>query len=110
EVARWFRLSLSVVRPFRLPVPQYPNRAPFPPPAHRTGREDFPHPALGEGSHFRPRKVGGLLRKTDQTKLAVQRGFREPTGARPADLVLGAQPLTQPFADVLIHRPVGFAH
>ncbi len=23
--------------------------APFPPPAHRTGRADFPHPALGQG-------------------------------------------------------------
>ena len=27
--------------------------APFPPPAHRTGRADLPHPALGEGSRFR---------------------------------------------------------
>ena len=43
-------MGVAVVRSFRLPVPQYPNRAPFPPPAHRTGRADFPHPALGEGS------------------------------------------------------------
>jgi hypothetical protein len=33
-------------RPFRLPVPQYPHHAPFPPPAHRTVRADFPHTAL----------------------------------------------------------------
>ena len=26
-----------------------PCRAPFPDPAHRTGRADFPHPALAEG-------------------------------------------------------------
>jgi hypothetical protein len=33
-------------RPFRLPVPQYPHHAPFPPPAHRTVRADCPHTAL----------------------------------------------------------------
>jgi len=30
-------------------VPHWPDRTPFPDPAHRTGRADFPHPALGEG-------------------------------------------------------------
>jgi hypothetical protein len=34
-VARWFRSSIAVCRPFRLPVPQHPDRAPFPHPAHR---------------------------------------------------------------------------
>src|SRR5688500_5949014 len=29
--------------------------------AHRTGRADFPHPALGEGSRSRPRDAGGPL-------------------------------------------------
>ena len=29
----------------------------FPLPAHRTGLADFPHPALGKDSRFRPRKV-----------------------------------------------------
>ena len=28
----------------------------FPVPAHRTGLADFPHPALGKDSRFRPRK------------------------------------------------------
>jgi hypothetical protein len=32
-------------------------RAPFPPPAHRTGRADFPHPALGQGSWVRRRRT-----------------------------------------------------
>src|SRR6185312_578502 len=32
---------------------------PFPRPAHRTGRADFPHPALGEGVMFQP--TGSLL-------------------------------------------------
>ena len=31
----------------------------FPVPAHRTGLADFPHPALGKDSRFRPRKVRG---------------------------------------------------
>ena len=32
--------------------------APFPPPAHRTGQADFPHPALGLNSLERPRWAG----------------------------------------------------
>jgi hypothetical protein len=31
----------------------------FPVPAHRTGLADFPHPALGKDSRFRPRKARG---------------------------------------------------
>jgi hypothetical protein len=51
-VARWFRLWLVCSsRPFgssaRLAVAVLRCRAPFPPPAHRTGRADLPHPALG---------------------------------------------------------------
>jgi transposase len=38
--------DISVSRPFRLPVPHEPRRAPFPHPAHRTGRAALPHPAL----------------------------------------------------------------
>jgi hypothetical protein len=40
-------------------------RAPFPPPAHRTGRADFPHPALGQGSWVRPRVA---TRKSSQVQ------------------------------------------
>jgi hypothetical protein len=36
--------------------------APFPPPAHQTGRADFPHPAFGQGLTLR------------HTKTSVQRG------------------------------------
>ena len=45
-------------RPFRLPVPQYPHHAPFPPPAHRTVRADFPHTALRLASLGSPRWFG----------------------------------------------------
>ena len=47
-------------------------RAPFPPPAHRTGRADFPHPALGQGSWFRPRVTTGKFPEVQQSKLALQ--------------------------------------
>src|SRR5207253_11332752 len=81
----------------------------FPVPAHRTGRADFPHPALGESSRFRPRTAGGLFGKTDQTKHLVKGGRRETFLPRPSHFVLDAQPLTQPLAGMLIPRTVGFA-
>jgi hypothetical protein len=42
-------------RPFRLPVSRSPRHAPFPPPVHRSGRADLPHPALRRASQTRPR-------------------------------------------------------
>jgi hypothetical protein len=33
----------------------------FPVPAHRTGRAELPHPALGIDSRYRPRKAAGPL-------------------------------------------------
>ena len=47
-VARWFRWSLSVADPFVCRCLTSSAMLPFPHPAHRTGRADFPHPALGE--------------------------------------------------------------
>jgi len=41
-------------RPFRVPVPHYPDRAPFPHPAHRTGQALLTHPALGGNITFWP--------------------------------------------------------
>ena len=39
----------SVAGPFGCPCPNILHHAPFPPPAHQTGRVDFPHPAFGQG-------------------------------------------------------------
>ena len=41
-----------------------------PPPAHRTGRADFPHPALGQGgrSCVRPRVAAGKFERVQQTQ------------------------------------------
>jgi hypothetical protein len=47
-VARWFRWNLSVAGSFVCRRLTSPAMLPFPHPAHRTGRADFPHPDLGE--------------------------------------------------------------
>jgi hypothetical protein len=52
-VARWFRWSLSVADSFVCRCLTSSTMLPFPHPAHRTGRADLPHPALGEDSHNR---------------------------------------------------------
>src|SRR6267154_448732 len=52
-VARWFRRSLSVADPFVCRCLTSSAMRPFPHPAHRTGRADLPHPALGEDSRNR---------------------------------------------------------
>jgi len=66
-VTRWFRWSLSVADPFVYRCLTSPTMLPFLHPAHRTGRVDLPHPALGEDSLSYPlsplrvdgRKCGG---------------------------------------------------
>src|SRR5271155_3598963 len=45
--------DLSVADPFVSRCLSSPALLPFPHPAHRTGRADLPHPALGEDSHNR---------------------------------------------------------
>ena len=46
--------------PFRLRVSHHLDHAPFPHPAHRTGRARLRHPALGQGSPARgPRRLVG---------------------------------------------------
>ena len=52
-VARWFRWDLSFAGSFVCRCLTSPAMLPFPHPAHRTGRADLPHPALGEDSRNR---------------------------------------------------------
>ena len=54
-MARWGRLRHILGRGFPVCVSIVACRAPFPPPAHRTGRADFPHPALRRASQSSPR-------------------------------------------------------
>jgi len=58
------RFSLSVSAPFVWRCPSNLAVAPFPHPAHRTGHADLPHPALGQDTCLRPRKV--VRGSTDQ--------------------------------------------
>ena len=45
------RFGLSVAAPFVWRCPSNLAITPFPHPAHRTGRADLPHPALGQDTH-----------------------------------------------------------
>jgi len=63
-VARWFRFGLSVAGSFVCRCLTSPTMLPFPLPAHRTGRADFPHPALGLDSPPSPRCKSVHLRST----------------------------------------------
>ena len=54
-------------------MPHYPDHAPFPHPAHRTGRADLPHPALGEDSRNRPRPLHVTPPATLENSLGVCR-------------------------------------
>ena len=60
------RVGLSVAAPFVWRCPDNLAVAPFPHPAHRTGRADLPHPALGQDACFRPRKVALCLIEQQQ--------------------------------------------
>ena len=62
-----------------------------------------------KGSRCRPRETARPLGKADKAQHFVQGCLRKPLGPRPHLFVLGTQPLTQPFAGVAFHRPIGLA-
>jgi hypothetical protein len=68
-------LPVGLWTPFRAPPSVRLGIAPFPIPAHRTGRADFPHPALPCG--FRPSRSAGR-----RDGRAVCRGRAPHRGAR----------------------------
>ena len=74
--------------------------APFPPPAHRTGRADFPHPALGEGSCFRARQAGGIPFQLAEAEGLFQPGTPIPMRGPLQGLMLGFPPSAEPVPDV----------
>ena len=101
---------------FRLRVSHHLDHAPFPHPAHQTGRADFRHPAFGQGlvngnSHtfaHEPLPLGSL--EPVQSQLLVQVLVREPFLSLTLLLELRTQPLAHPVAGVAVDVPVGFAH
>src|SRR3954454_5231478 len=85
--------------PFRTRVSHHFDRAPFPLPAHRTGRARLRHPALGQGST--PRRVGLVTGRGTPPggpePFAEVIGFRHSPGSHaPSDalLELGSLPST----------------
>jgi hypothetical protein len=48
-------------------------QAPFPDPAHQTGRAVFPHPAFGQGLYsVCPRQISAEALQSEQAKLLVE--------------------------------------
>ena len=111
-----FRLGLSVSGAFVCRCLTSFAMAPFPHPAHQTGRAVFPHPAFGQGytdmlhHTFAHEQLSLRSFKLVQSQLLVQMLVREPSSSLALDLELHAQPLAHPMADVTVDVPVGFAH
>ena len=86
------RSDISVAAPFVWRCLSGSTVAPFPHPAHRTGRADFPHPALGQDSRLRPRHVAAERGQAYEREVPVE--VREWISPAPAssDLMLEAQP------------------
>ena len=102
-MARWGRLRHILGRGFPVCVSIVACRAPFPPPAHRTGRADFPHPALGQSSCFRPRVTTWKPFQVQQSKLTLQTTVGILAASLPSKLEFPTQPPTDPTAGVAMH-------
>ncbi len=122
-MARWFRWSLSVADPFVCRCLTSSAMLPFPHPAHRTGRADLPHPALGEDSRNRRKPLHVTPSATSENSLGVvrlianlpfcRRFLRPPSTeapslcrSYPASSVLRASPPSQSAQPVSHELPV----
>ena len=103
------RRGISVSAPFGSRCPTSHAVAPFPVAAHRTGRADFPHPALGQGFTPSPtaRHAPSARGVRDPWSRRDRRGGIVPISAAPY-LVLVAQPPAQPRHGVAVDRPIRF--
>ena len=100
------RFGLSVAAPFVWRCPSTLAVAPFPHPSHRTGRADFPHPALGQDFTPSPTARHAPSARADETHGPVEiRGRIVPIPATP-HLVLVAQPPAQPRHRIVVDCPI----
>jgi hypothetical protein len=84
-----------------------PAVAPFPVPAHRTGRADFPHPALRLVSRSGSRSRPHVQRPQSLDSELVEDHFgREPPGTSPRCLVATSEKVASTFVDVVVRRSV----
>ncbi len=104
-----FRLNISVFRPFRLAVPYWFSRSfrfhiSLIEPDVQIARIRL----SDKTSRFRPRHVVPKPGQAYEPEVPVKvRGWIGPALASP-DLVLGAQPPTQPHRCVAVERPIRF--
>ena len=85
--------------------------APFPLPAHRTGRADFPHPALGQELTPSPtgRSSGRSHRRTrpnSSCRYSCRGIVSSPDSAR---LCFASKPLAEPMPRVAVNGSIGRA-
>src|SRR3974390_3151032 len=101
------RLGLSVAARFLWRCPSNLAVTPFPHPAHRTGRAELPHPALGPDLTLSPTPRCATARaQTYETKIPVE--VLKWIGSAPAspNFVLVAQPPAQPRCGVQVERTI----
>src|SRR4029077_7085444 len=102
----------SRLNPGRVEIWRGSLRAPFPDPAHQTGRADLPH--LGFRTRvlrsLRPRQVVSIVGQPDYSELLIKILVGKLIIAPSLYLVLSSQPLAQPVSNVAIHAFIGFAH
>ena len=85
-----------------------PSLYPFPPPAHRTGRADLPHPALLPSSHFRPqREAANCTDHLHQSVLLIESHVRVALSSTRFHSMLLPHPPAQPATGVLLHHLPG---
>ena len=79
--------------------------APFPLPAHQTGRADFPASGFRTKvmSCFRPREVGCGSRQLHQSQRSVKVFVRITASSGTSDFMFPTQPLTQPITAMSVH-------
>ena len=76
------RVGLSVAAPFVWRCPNNLTIAPFPHPAHRTGRADFPHPALFQ--NIRPSRSNGWRQACGGVSVPmIRKGTGQSIGGTP---------------------------
>jgi hypothetical protein len=83
--------------------------APFPLPAHRTGRDHFGHPALGRISHGGMRSAPTWSSiQTEHPQFPKDAPGRELPEARPGDFVPPAKKATDRMVQMSVHRAPRF--
>src|SRR3954451_6549761 len=103
------RLGISVSAPFVWRCLTGSAMAPFPHPAHRTGRRIYRIRLSDKTSRLHPRRAATKLGQAYEPEVLVKvREWIGPALASP-DFVLKPQPPAQPHSCVVVEHPIRFA-